>query len=266
MTIRNLMAVMTGGEADRGTAATAFLVAGKFAAHVAGLHVRPDFAEHLPGIGEGMTHAMVTREIDGAIQNLADAEQRATEAFAEALEAVGAIRADAPTPGAGVTASWHVEAGRVRDLAVQRARVFDLTVVSSQGQAFGASGRNVVDHAVFEAGRPVLVSPGRAPATLGERIFIAWNRSAQSPRAVAGAMPFLQRAERVSIAYVDTGAKEGPGSEELRASLAWHGIDAEVKRIPPGGASVAQLIGAAAGDDGAELLVMGPIPTAGRAR
>ena len=92
---------------------------------------------------------------------------------------------------------------------------------------------------------------------LGERIFIAWNRSAQSARAVAGAMPFLERATQVVIAYVDTGAKEGPGPEELQAGLAWHDIDATVKRIAPGGASVAQLIGLAAADVGADLLVMG---------
>ena len=257
MTIRNILVVMTGSDEDQGAAATAFLAAGQFSAHVAGLHVRPKFTDNVPDISEGMSQTTIMHVIETTMQRIEAAERSAAERFASALEGSGASRADAPAKGVGVTASWQVEEGRVQELAVQRARVFDLTVVSSQGQAIGTSGRNVVDRAVFETGRPVLVPPSQAPTTLGERIFIGWNRSAQSARAVASAMPFLERASHVVIAYVDTGAKAGPGPEELRASLAWHDVDAEVKRIPPGGASVAELIGVVSADFGADLLVMG---------
>ena len=257
MTIRNILVIMTGADQDRGAGETAFLVAGRFEAHVAGLYARPDMMQSLPYIGEGMSQSAIDKEFRAATKRLEEAERNSKEYFETAREGAGAGFADAPAKDSGVTASWHVEDGGVQELAGQRGRVFDLTVVSSQGQASGASGRNVVDGAVFETGRPVLISPAQAPATLGDKVFIAWNRSAQSARAVASAMPFLERASQIVIVYVDTGAKAGPSPEELQASLAWHGIEAEAKRIPPGGSSVAELISSSAADFGADLLVMG---------
>ena len=257
MAIRSILVIMTGSNEDLGAAETAFLAAGRFAAHVAGLHVRADAIDDLPYIGEGMSQAAISKYFSAAKERQDQAERLAKEQFDLARERAGATYADSPAEGAAVTASWHVEVGSARELVGQRGRVFDLTVLSSHDNAAGASGRDVADGAVFETGRPVLVSPAEPPAALGDRVFVAWNRSAQSARAVVGAMPFLEQVTEITIGYVDTGAKAGPTPEELQASLAWHGIAAEVKRIPRGGGSVAELINAAARDAGADLLVMG---------
>ncbi len=257
MAIRSILVAMTGSSEDRGAAETAFLAAGRFAAHVEGVHVRPGATDNLPYIGEGMSASAIASGFKAARGHQDRAERTAKEQFDLARERAGAAYADTRAGDNDVTASWHVEDGSVRDIVGQRARVFDLTVASSHVQAPGASGRDVVDSAIFETGRPVLVSPAQPPAALGDRVFVAWNRSAQSARAVVGAMPFLERASQITIAYVDTGAKTGPAPEELQANLAWHGIDAEVKNIARGGKSVAELIAAAAADAGADLLVMG---------
>ena len=257
MTIRNILAIMTGSDVDGSVAATAFLAAGRFGAHVAGLHVRPDVVEDLPYVDEGMSQSAIAREFEARRQRQEGAESRAREQFEAAAAEAGAGFAEAPGEGAGSTASWQVETGRTLEVVAQKARVFDLTVASSHAQAAGVSGRAIVECVVFETGRPALLAPAEVAASIGNRVFVAWNRSAQSARAVAGAMPFLAAASRVDIAYIETGAKAGPPPEELQASLAWHGVEATVKRMPPGGASVAELLAATAADSGADLVVMG---------
>ena len=52
---------------------------------------------------------------------------------------------------------------------------------------------------MFESGRPVLIVPPQPPATLGERIAIAWNGTTDTARSIAFAMPLLMRAEDVVI-------------------------------------------------------------------
>ena len=130
MTIRNILVIMTGADQDRGAGATAFLAADRFTTHVEGLHVRPDLVHSLPYISEGMSQSAITHEMQSATNRLEEAEQNSKEHFETAREAVGASFADVPTMDGSVTASWHVEVGRVQELAGQRGRVFDLTVVS----------------------------------------------------------------------------------------------------------------------------------------
>lgn len=50
-------------------------------------------------------------------------------------------------------------------------------------------------YVVINAARPVLIVPhaGRAGATVGRRILIAWNASREASRAVSAALPLLKR-------------------------------------------------------------------------
>ncbi len=51
------------------------------------------------------------------------------------------------------------------------------------------------------------------------------------PESQNSAVPFLQSASKVVIVMVTTGAKQGPEPEEIVANLAWHDVEAEVKRL-----------------------------------
>ncbi len=53
------------------------------------------------------------------------------------------------------------------------------------------------------------------------------------PESQNSAVPFLQSASKVVIVMVTTGAKQGPEPEEIVANLAWHDVEAEVKRLEP---------------------------------
>ena len=56
---------------------------------------------------------------------------------------------------------------------------------------------------------------------------------------------------------VTTSAKQGPEPEEIAANLAWHDVDAEVKKLPPDYRSVGEVLLDEAAEIGADLLVMG---------
>ena len=59
------------------------------------------------------------------------------------------------------------------------------------------------------------------------------------------------------VAYIGTGAKSGPGPEELCRNLAAHGIEAVPRQLAPLAGSVAQGLRRAAETAGADLMVMG---------
>lgn len=145
------------------------------------------------------------------------------------------------------------------DLFGRVARVFDLSIVTqAEPESLGAEDL-VVEGALFESGRPVLVVPyiQTAPIAL-DRVLLAWDGSRPAARACADALPLLTRAGRVDVVMV-TGepAKNGkmPGTD-IAQHLARHDIKVDVKRISDAGGIGETLLSYAAASGG-DLLVMG---------
>jgi nucleotide-binding universal stress UspA family protein len=113
-------------------------------------------------------------------------------------------------------------------------------------------------HAVlFDSGRPVLISPQIAPATIGTRICMGWNGTAESASAVFAALPWLQRAEAVRILSADGYQRRGPAAPDLAAYLSLHDVRADIVMFQSVGNSVGAGLLAAARDFGCDLLAMG---------
>ena len=64
-------------------------------------------------------------------------------------------------------------------------RTFDILVVGRPGTGSHDPRSSTLEGALFESGRPLLIVPPRAPATLGSSIAIAWNRSVETARSIA---------------------------------------------------------------------------------
>ena len=101
---------------------------------------------------------------------------------------------------------------------------------------------------------------------LGEEILardmlqqLAWIDLMQRPSRAfhAAKVLLLQRAKKVRILSVTTGAKDGPPADEIADNLAWHGIDCEVLELSPDNQSVGTVLLAEASAIGADLLVVG---------
>jgi len=97
--------------------------------------------------------------------------------------------------GISAQAGWLPESlAGAANLFARMARRFDLSVVRRAEATQGDLAPRIIEAALFETGRPVLVvPPGRKADFKLERVMIGWDGSACAARAVADAMPFLQR-------------------------------------------------------------------------
>jgi nucleotide-binding universal stress UspA family protein len=167
---------------------------------------------------------------------------------------------------AGVTIGTRRETAavdRLPERLARQARHADLAILgqAERDDPFG-TGTRLVEAALAESGRPVLVVPWIAAAGLPpRRVLAAWDGSAPAARALGDALPLLRRAERVSLVVVDPerlGGRVGeqPGAD-MAAHLARHGVKVEVQAVPSGGLATADVLLSWAADEGADLLVMG---------
>ncbi|MCC8400535.1 universal stress protein [Paraburkholderia sp. MMS20-SJTN17] len=132
---------------------------------------------------------------------------------------------------AGRAVEWRAPAGPPVGITTLHARHADLLVLGQPDPLDAAAyvDEHFVGDVVLGAGRPALVIPraGAVP-TLGENVLIAWDGSREASRAIADALPLLQRARFVGIDVVKSTDDEntGPGAIDVAAWLAAHGIRA----------------------------------------
>jgi nucleotide-binding universal stress UspA family protein len=146
------------------------------------------------------------------------------------------------------------------DLFARIARHFDLAIVGQPQPERPELDRLIVEAALFDTGRPVLVVPYIQRAGLKlDHLMLCWDGSRSAARAAADAMPFVLRARAVEIVIV---ASEPAKSDELPGAdmahhLARHGAKVELKRIVTAETDVASTILSHAADNSADFLVMG---------
>jgi nucleotide-binding universal stress UspA family protein len=157
----------------------------------------------------------------------------------------------------GASASFASVTGREEDLVAQQARLADLTVVPHPEAGEDISSSDALHAVLFDSGRPVLIAPMVAPTSIGNRICIAWNGTAESAAAVLGLLPWLQRAEAVRILTAEGYQRRGPAAPELAAYLAMHDVHADVSTFTPVERDVGKGLLAAAKNFGADLMGMG---------
>src|SRR5260370_2010256 len=118
----------------------------------------------------------------------------------------------------------------------------------------------MVEGALFESGRPLVVGPYTQKAGLTlERGLAWWAGGRTAARAIGDAMPFLERAKAVDIVIV---AEERKGGDEINGAnmsehLARHGVAANVKRIAKGDLAIQYVLLSYAAHSGADFMVMG---------
>ena len=140
------------------------------------------------------------------------------------------------------------------------ARRFDLAVVGQAEPDMVAPQELIIEAALFESGRPVLVVPYIQKEGLKlDRVLVCWDASRNAARAIADAMPLLRRSKAIEVIVVAT---ERPKSDELPGAdiahhLARHELEVDLKRIVSGGTDVASTILSYAADSAADFIVMG---------
>ena len=160
---------------------------------------------------------------------------------------------------AGQTRQLDATFGGAATLFAQIARRFDISIVGQAQREQGATDELIIEGALFESGRPVIVVPyiQKSGLTL-ERVIACWDGGRTAARAIADAMPFLERAKAVDLVIV---AEERKHDEvtgvRMSEHLARHGVAVNVKRIAKGDLSVEDVVLSYAADTGADFMVMG---------
>ena len=177
-----------------------------------------------------------------------------------AKDAVGRFEAAVKQAGiSGETRILDATFGGAATLFAHIARRFDLAFVGQAHREHGASDDLMIEGALFESGRPLVVVPyiQRRGLTL-ERVLVCWDGGRTAARAVGDAMPFLERAKAVDIVIV---AEERKNDEitgtTMSEHLARHGVAAQVKRMARGDIAIEDVILSYAADSGADFMVMG---------
>ncbi|MDX1483046.1 MAG: universal stress protein [Alphaproteobacteria bacterium] len=254
MTIKRVLVPLSSEVNLECALSSGLLIAQEFNAHLDAVFYKFPLGGHLPfESAEGLSGAV----IDERINEQDDIALQCRQHFESALEQRKIDQLDAPLPASRPSAAWRVVDETPYFGVVQAGGGYDLIVIGRHKLNPQRTPRELLEPALFQSGRPVLVAPPNTPRSTGSVVLAAWNRSAQSARAVSAAAPFFELAQKVIVFAVTTGAKRGPEAGEIGRYLDWHQIRNEVVEIPPDHRPVGEAILDEAKERGADLIVMG---------
>ena len=142
----------------------------------------------------------------------------------------------------------------------QIARHFDLAIVGQAKPEQSAAEEKIAESALFDSGRPVIFVPyiQKAPLKL-DRLMVCWDGSRPAVRAIADAMPLLERAGRVEVVIItnEHGKQDEIDGVDMGQHLARHGLNVEVQRITRDDIDVADTLLSYAADADIDFIVMG---------
>lgn len=256
MAVRKLLVPLAGGDADGVAIATAAEVAKLWRAHVLAVHffTPPNTITAGPDVFPiGMIDHVVDEHESQRAEQLLAAQQR----FSHIADQYGLLLAPGARNAGCATAEFVLSTGRPDEVVAQMARLADMTVVPHLDLDRDSVFADALHAALFDSGRPVLIAPHRQPVTIGRRICVAWNGTAESASGVQAVLPWLKKADAVRVLTASGYQRRGPEAAELAAYLALHQVPAEVVVFPPVQGSVGLGLLEAAGAFGADLLAMG---------
>ncbi len=243
--VKDLVVNLSGAAPQDFAADYAVSVAKAFGAHITGIAF-----VYEPVIPDTVMGGIPTDLIEIQREENTKAANAAVSRFEAVAKKAGAAAAtrmlDASLAGAATTF------GRI-------ARRFDLAVVGQAQPEKGAAEELMIEGALFESGRPVIVVPyiQKQGLTL-EWVMACWDGGARAARAIADAMPLLERAKAVDLVIVtEHGKHDEITGANMSEHLARHGVTVEVKRIAKGDIHVQDAILDYVADSGADFIVMG---------
>ena len=248
MAYKSILLHLDGGARDETALGVALAIAEQEAAHLAALHVIYPFTAALATFG------------DAAGGVIADIGQDYFDAARAAAAAELRQMVERHADQAGISVEWRLEEGLADEIVPLQARYADLTVANQIDPTSEDAPCKIglVVNIVMHYGRPILLVPCAGTfAAPGKRVLIAWNCSREAARAVNDAMPFLRRAELVSVLSINPREADHIAGYDISNHIARHGAKAEALRTVSGDVSVGELLLSEAADLDAGMIVMG---------
>lgn len=223
------------------------------------ISIARDFSANLAGIAFNYEPTFPGAFINGVATGIIE-EQRVENRNAAAI---AIERFDEVSRQAGISSESHVVDGSFGAAAVQfgqMARRFNLSVVAQSKPGKGTPEDLLIEGALFESGRPVVIVPYIQKAALKlDRVLVCWDGSRSAARAAADALPFLERAKNVTVLTVlnNDSRLEEPMGADIAGHLARHCRKVEARQDVFDGLDVANAILSCAADSASDLIVMG---------
>ncbi len=258
MTIKTLLAPMTGTKADKRVLDTALTMATFTNAHIHAVFLHREPSDIIASyMGDGMTTIMMESLIRAAEEQAEDSRRAAQLTYDKWRKTNSVAESVGPSKSDHVTAGFTQEIGNLSANLIKVGRLADLVCVLRQNENGNADWDILVEAALIDSGKPVLLAPSKKHMRPIQSIAIAWNGSQEAARAVSFAMPVLEAAENVTVI---AGTDEDFSRTDVSAfadSLKWHGINATTKLFKAKGPDLAKRIQNTARKADAQLLVIG---------
>ena len=123
---------------------------------------------------------------------------------------------------------WRSSTGFPREVIATQARAADIVVIGQDalpGDIYRTYDPGTI---ILAAGRPVLLVPRGVHRLEASRVLIAWKDTREAHRAVHDALPFLKRAQEISIAAAYPDGSDGSDARmqiaDVAQYLARHGV------------------------------------------
>jgi nucleotide-binding universal stress UspA family protein len=141
------------------------------------------------------------------------------------------------------------------------ARRFDLSIFL-QSSPDGVANDDMIESALLESGRPVIVVPYIHKDGLKlDRVVCCWDGGRAAARAINDALPLLAKAGKVDLLIIENDKTKNETTEirgvEMASHLARHDLRVEIEIIPAPDIGVAEAILSHVADEAGTLIVMG---------
>lgn len=184
--------------------------------------------------------------------------RRRAQAFEAMFEAAG--------PGLSIRKEWRFVSPKrtsAVDTLMTHVRSADLVVTAQTHADWQANLlMEYPEDLLMQSGRPVLYVPYQGTfIETGRRVLLAWNERREAARAAFDSLPILQRAENVSVLWIDpTADRAGTGdvpTAEIVRTLARHGVKATAMVAHGNDSDVGTVLLSQIAATNSNLLVMG---------
>lgn len=257
--IKTILVPTSGTQADANTFAAALAVASPLAAHVDFYHQRLSLCE--AAVRSRHVQFSVGPALSDALEQLArrdsDLSAMAAKHFAQFCETHEVVVRQTPPAIDNVSANWAEETDQADERLMFYARHSDLVVLGRQ-HSNDLMPNNLIEWLLMGSGRPILIAPDATTTKVTGTVVVGWKETPEAARALAAAMPLLQRAQRVVLVSVEEKhAATIKTLEHLAQRLSWHGIAAEANFVRAPSTHPSAQLDTVAADLRADLLVVG---------
>jgi len=187
-----------------------------------------------------------------------DALSEEAQDFARTSAAIRALADKAGVPVSVIDRSSF--AYGIGDVFADHMKVADLGILTGRrGPLLGE--RLLVNAALFDSGRPLVVVPRKGKLAPPRRALIAWDGTHTAARALQDAIAILPPGSEAIVARVteDKDLRMGQSGIEAAHHLARHGIKAEFRDIPREGRDIFDALTATAHETGCDLIAAGAV-------